>query len=100
MGRDRNSSLASPSPEKLLRGFPCDAVEDLDVSSDSLRLRSLCSSYVKVVEGVRGRGFDGARKPSYSRKSSWAPVVGLSFFVFLSEDVTPLPLENMFLKPD
>ena len=108
LGRDRSSSLVSLNPEKLLRGFPCEVVEDLTVSSESLRLCTLCSRYVKGVEGfdegaegVLGRGFDGGRRnPSYSRKSSWAPAVGFSFFVFLSEDVAPFPLEeNIFLNP-
>lgn len=104
LGRDRNSSLASANPEKLLRGFPCDAVEDLNVSSDSFSLCPLCSPYVKGVEGVGrsaegvpGGGFDDARNPSYSKKSSWAPAVGFSFLGFLSEEVAPLPLENIFL---
>ena len=106
LGRDRNPSLASPSPEKLLRGFLCDAVGGLNVSSDHLRFFSLCSPYVKDIEGfdtgaegVRGRDSDGARNPSYSKKSSWAPVVGFSSFVFLSEDVALFPLQNIFLKP-
>ena len=64
-----------------LPGFPCDEVEDLDASSDTLDLCPLCPSCDKGVEGfdegtegLRGRGFDGARKPSYSKKSSWAPI--------------------------
>lgn len=103
-GWDRKSSLAWSSPEKLLRGFPYDTVEDLDVSSDSLTLFPLHSPYFKGVEGfdrgaegLRGRGFAGARNPSYSKKSSWAPAVGLSSLVFLSEDEDPFFLENMFL---
>ena len=107
LGRDRNSLLTSPNPDKLLRGFQCDAVEDLNVSSDSLRLSALCSRSVEGVErfdegaeGVPGRGLSGERNPSYSKKSSWAPAVGFSFFVFLSEDVASLSLENISLDPD
>lgn len=102
---DRDSSSASPNPEKLLRVFPCDAVEDLNVFSDSLRPWPLCFTCVKGVdgfdrgaEGVRGRGPVG-RNPSISKKSSWAPAVGFSFFVFLSEDLAPFPLENIISNP-
>ena len=103
LGCDLNSSLASSSPEKLLRGFPYDAVEDLGVSSDNLTLYPTFSPYVKGVgfdkgvEGGRGRVVVGASNPSYSKKSSWAPAVGFSFFVFLSEDEDPFLLENMFV---
>lgn len=103
LGRDRNSSLASPNPEKLLRVIACDTDGDRNVSPDSLMLCPLCSPCVKGVEGldngaegVRGRGFEGARNPSYSKKSSWAPAVGLSF-AFLSKDIALFPLENIFL---
>ena len=105
LGRDLSSSLASPNPEKLLRGLPCDAFDDLSVSSDQLTSFLLYSPFLKGIEvfikgaeGVRGRGFDGARKPSYSRKSVWAPGVDMSFFVFLSEAVAPFALENMFAR--
>lgn len=93
LGRDRDSSS-------------CNTVEDHNVSPDSLALCPLCSPYVQGVEGfkngvegVPGRGFDGARKPSYSKKSSWAPAVGFSLLFFLSEDAVPLPLENMLNDP-
>ena len=98
LGCDRNPSLAS------LRDIRCDAVDDLDESSDTLRL---CSPYVDGVEGFgtgaeggRGRRFGGARNPSYSKKSSWAPVVGLSLLGFFSEVVAPFRLENMLPKLD
>ena len=101
----RDSSLASPNPEKLLRGFPCDDAEDLNVSSDSLRSWPLClrrvegaDGFDRGVEGVRGRGPVG-RNPSISKKSSWAPTVGFSFFDLLSEDLAPFPMENMVLNP-
>lgn len=104
LGCDRNSSLATSSPEKLLRCFPYDAIEDLGVSSDNLTLCPIFSPYVKGVEGFdkgvgggRGRAVEGARNPSYSKKSSWAPAVGFSFFIFLSEDEDPCLLENMFV---
>ncbi len=90
-----------------LRGFPYDADEDLDVSSDTLRPFLWCSPWVRCVEGfargaegVRGRGFGGARNPSYSKNSSWAPSGGFSFLGFLSEDVGPFRLENMSVCPD
>ena len=100
LGRDRIPSLAS------LRSIPCDDVEDLDVSSDNLGLcprrspwaRGL-EGFVEGAEGVRWRGFGGARNPSYSKKSSWAPTVGLSSFFFLSEDMAPFFRENIFLHP-
>ena len=98
LGCDRSPSLAS------LCDIRCDAVDDLDESSDSLRL---CSPYVDDVEGFdrcaeggRGRRFGGSRNPSYSKKSSRAPVAGLSFLGFFSEDVAVFRLENMLAKPD
>ena len=105
LGRDRNSSLASPNVEKLVRDLPWDAVEDLDVSSDSLSLCPVCLPYVRDVDGL-GEGAGGVwwvrglSNPSFSKKPSRAPGVRFSFFVFLSDDVTPFPLENMFPNPD
>ena len=97
LGCDRNPSLASE------RDMRCDAVDNLDESSDTLRL---CSPYVEGVvgldkdaEGGRGRRFGDARNPSYSKKSSRAPVAGLSFLGFFSEDVAPFRLENMLPQP-
>ena len=107
LGRDPNSSLASLDAEKLVRDLPWDAVEDHDVSSDSLSLCPVCLPYVKDVEGldesaegVEGRGFLGARNPSLSKKTSRAPGVHFSFFVLLSDDLDPFPLENIFLSPE
>lgn len=107
LGREPNSSLASLDAEKLVRDLPWGAVEDHNVSSESLSLCPLCLPYVRDVEGldesaegVKRSGLFGARNPSLSRKTSRAPGVHFSFFVFLSDDLDPFPLENMFLSPD
>lgn len=105
LGCDRDASLALPDEETLLRGREEDAVDDLGVSSDSLELRSPyvvkgAEVFDECAEDVRGRCFEGARNPSYSKKSSWAPGLVFSFCFFLSGDEVPFPLENMFLNPD
>ena len=112
LDRDCGPSVGSSTAETLLRGFPCDDVEDLKVSSESLRACPRCSLCVPDLEGLdlgaEGvRRLGAARKPSYSKKSSRAPSVCLflsfsfpfpfsfSFFCFLSEAVSPFFLENM-----
>lgn len=107
MGCDRDASLASLDEETLLRGLDEDATDDLELSCDSLELYPVGSPYVRAAEvldegaeGVRWRGFDGARNPSYSKKSSWAPGLVFSFCFFLSEDEVPFPRENIFLNLD
>lgn len=89
-----------------MRGFSQEVVESLDVSCDSLTLGSWCSCetrgiaiFVAGLEGLGGRGFDGGRKPSYSRKSSCAPAVeDFSIFLLFSGADGCLLLENILLR--